>query len=158
MIKRKIENIKDVKEADLLYFEVTKEEVMNKHYKRLLESLKVLSQAGKHGREKLIIAFYGYDNDEREIYTIPEIRDFVKEIYERYSYIFYFLTSIDSNRTIIYACLNDCELFKQENSDKVTLRVIPNREIQKRVTTEMLKYGISQNDLLETKRILLTFV
>ena len=158
MIKRKIENIKDVKEADLLYFEVTKEEVMNKHYKRLLESLKVLSQAGKHGREKLIIAFYGYDNDEREIYTIPEIRDFVKEIYERYSYIFYFLTSIDSNRTIIYACLNDCELFKQENSNKVALRIIPNKAIQERTTIEMLKYGVGQDDLLETRRILFTLI
>ena len=79
MEKRKIENIKDVKEAELLYFEVTKEEVINRNYKRLLESLQVLSKAGKYSREKLMLVFYGYDNDEREIYTIPEIRDFRSE-------------------------------------------------------------------------------
>lgn len=158
MIKKKIETIRDVKEAELLYFEVTKKEVINKNYKRLLESLQVLRRAGKHGKEKLMIVFEGFDDDEREIYAIPEIRAFVKEIYERYSYIFYFLTNIDNNRTIIYACLNDYESYKEEKGDKVALRIIPNATIQERITTEMLKYGISQDDLLETRRILVTFI
>ena len=92
-----IKSVLQVKKAELLFYSVSKREVTNKDYKRIINSLDILKDAGKEAKSKLFLVFDGYDNDKREIYEIPEIRDFVKYIYDKYKYLFYFLTTLDNN-------------------------------------------------------------
>ena len=81
-----IESVEQVKKADLLLYAVSKKEVESKDVKRLIDSLEILKQAGKDAKGKLLLTFNEYDNDEREIYMIPEIRSFVKILWEKYKY------------------------------------------------------------------------
>ena len=103
----KIESIEQVKENDILFYAVSKREILNNDFNRIRKSLEILKEAGKDAKGKLFLTFDGYDNDKREIYMIPEIRNFVKNVWDDYKFLFYFLTSFDNNRAIIFACLND---------------------------------------------------
>lgn len=157
-IMSEIENVEDIKKASLILYSVSKNEILNKDYSRILYTMEQLNQSGKDGREKLMLTFDGYDNDEREIYMIPEIRDFVKYIYEQYNHLFYFLTTLEKNRALIWACINDIKAIKKENSKDVMLEITYNDEIKKQTIESMLKFGIIINDLDEIRKILLTFI
>ena len=108
----KIESIEQVKENDILFYAVSKREILNNDFNRIRKSLEILKEAGKDAKGKLFLTFDGYDNDKREIYMIPEIRNFVKNVWDDYKFLFYFLTSFDNNRAIIFACLNDFKAIK----------------------------------------------
>ena len=157
-IMSEIENVEDIKKASLILYSVSKNEILNKDHSRILYTMEQLNQSGKDGREKLMLTFDGYDNDEREIYMIPEIRDFVKYIYEQYNHLFYFLTTLEENRALIWACINDIKAIKKENSKDVMLEITYNDKIKKQTIESMLKFGTIINDLDEIRRILLTFI
>lgn len=152
-----IKNVLQVKKAELFFFSVSKKEVINKDYKRIINSLDILKEAGKEAKSKLFLVFDGYDNDKREIYEIPEIRDFVKYIYENYKYLFYFLTTLNNNRSIIYACISNLEIIHKRNSPIVGFRIIPNKKIMQEITNAMLEYG-TQIGETEMQREIFTFI
>ncbi len=56
--------------------------------KRLLESPEV----AKSYQERVEIAFHGYDSDSRELYEIPEVRNFVYSLDNEFPYWLYFLS------------------------------------------------------------------
>lgn len=153
-----IRNVEQVKNATILVYAVSKEEIINKKYTRLLNSLNILKLSGKHAKEKLMLTFDGYDDDKREIYMIPEVREYVKYIYEKYNYIFYFLTSLDNNRSIIYACINDFRSIQNKNENFTRLEIISNKETRNKTVDAMLQYGIDIGDIDDIKRILYTFM
>ena len=76
-----IENIKQVKENNIIFYAVSKQEIINKDFNRIRKTLRILKDAGKEAKGKLFLTFDGYENDKREIYMIPEIRSFVKNIW-----------------------------------------------------------------------------
>jgi hypothetical protein len=53
----------------------------------------------------LDIAFHGYDNDRRELFEIPEVRDFVSELDSQFPFWLYFLTRGGSGLQCIMLCL-----------------------------------------------------
>ena len=152
-----IKNVLQVKEANLFFFSVSKKEVTNKDYKRIINSLEILKEAGREAKRKLFLVFDGYNDDKREIYEIPEIRDFVKDIYNKYKYLFYFLTTLDNNRSIIYACINNIEIIHNNNNPIVKFRIILNKEIERETTNAMLEYG-TQIGETEMQREIFTFI
>ena len=152
-----IKNVSQVKKASLLVYSVSKREVMNKDYKRIISSLDILKKAGKESKRKLCLSFDGYDNDKREIYEIPEIREFVKYIYDNYKYLFYFLTLIDNNRNVIYACINDLEVIHRNDEYNVKYRIIPNQKIKQDTVNAMLEYAIQIGET-EMQEEIFTFI
>ncbi len=152
-----IKNVLQVKEANLFFFSVSKKEVTNKDYKRIINSLEILKEAGTEAKRKLFLVFDGYNDDKREIYEIPEIRDFVKDIYNKYKYLFYFLTTLDNNRSIIYACINNLEIIHNNNNPIVKFRIILNKEIERETANAMLEYG-TQIGETEMQREIFTFI
>ena len=127
-----IESIEQVKKANILLYSVSKREVINKDYARILKNLQILDFAGKEAKEKLMLTFDGYDSDRREIYMIPEIREFVKHIYDKYNYIFYFLTTLDNNRNVIYACINDFKSLQNKSNNITSLEIIFNQNTREK--------------------------
>ena len=84
-----IKPLEEMLKADLIVYSIDKEDLIRKRYTNFERILKVLQNAGKNSREKLMITFDGYDNDDREIYLIPEVREFVTYFYDKCNYLFY---------------------------------------------------------------------
>lgn len=58
----------------------------------MLSALLATPGAAREHFEKVDIAFYGYDDDTRELFEIPEVRNFVFKLDEAFPYWFYFLS------------------------------------------------------------------
>jgi hypothetical protein len=57
------------------------------------------------GRISLVID--GYNNDPRELFEIPEVRRFIKELDAMWPYWFFFLSQADDSIKVIESCLCD---------------------------------------------------
>ena len=105
-----------------------------------------------------MLTFNGFDDDKREIYEIKEIREYVKNIYKKYKYMFYFLTNIDNNRSVIFACLNDYYSEYNDTRKKVQLAIVCDEELRKEIIENTLDYGLLVDDKDETQILLFTFI
>lgn len=153
-----IENIQQVKKVGMFAYSVSKREIISKNFERLRKNLEVLKKAGKDAKGKLYLTFEGYEDDEREIYMIPEIRDFVKNIWEEYKYLFYFLTSFDNNKAIIFACINDFKAYQNNNTGITGLKIVYDEEVKLQTITAMTEFGITINDVDGARRELFKFI
>lgn len=156
IFEEELSDISQVENAELLIFNINKREVKNQDYSRILKALELLKKAGKSAKGKVLLTFDGYDKDSREIYMIPEIRAYIKHIYEKYKYFFYFLTTMDNNRSVILACLNDFQAIQNDNNG-VLLRIIPNDIRNNDITKAMKEYGkeIGEDDM---EKVIYTFI
>ena len=153
-----IKPLEEILNADLIVYSIGKEELIQKGYANFERILETLQKAGKDAREKLMITFDGYDNDDREIYLIPEVREFVKYFYDKCNYLFYFITHEAQNRGIIFACINDVKSYKEKGKNEVTLEIVFNEAIITKTINAILRYGESQDDLDETIKLLDSFI
>ena len=151
-----IKDVKQVKKTQMIFYAVSKNEIIRKNYRRILRTLELLKKSGKDAKGKLMLTFDGYNDDKREIYMISEIREFVKYIYTKYNFLFYFLTTLDNNRSIVYACINDYKAI--QNNNDVFLKIIYNEDIRIKTINSMLEYGKLIDDLEEMQRIIFTFI
>ena len=106
----------------------------------------------------MMLTFDGFDFDKREIYEIPEIREYVKNVWDKCKHIFYFLTALDNNRSIIFACLNNFECFSRIGDIRRQLHIIFDEEIKNETIDGMLKFGLKINDVEDVRRIIYTFI
>jgi hypothetical protein len=83
---------KHISEADFIHFSITKQEVKNMNLKRTRQVVKTFEDAGKQGKNKLIISFIGYEHTTKEIYEIKEIRKYAEKLFNEFPHIFYFLS------------------------------------------------------------------
>ena len=153
-----IASVEEVKKANIILYSVSKRELLNNDYTRIFNSLNILSESGKFARGKLMLTFNGFDDDKREIYEIKEIREYVRNIYKKYKYMFYFLTNLDNNRSVIFACLNDYFSEYNNKKTKVQLAIVCNEELRNEIIESTLDYGLLLDDVEETQRILFTFI
>ena len=158
VFKDGIQYSEGIKKTDLIVYSIHKEDLIERRFTKFENILEKLKLAGKDARGKLLLTFDGYDNDNREIYLIPEIRAFVKYFYDKCNYLFYFLTSLDNNRSIIFACINDCKSYKIKDKDEVTVEIIFNEKIMMQTVYAILKYGQLQDDLDDTIKLLDSFI
>ena len=154
----KIESIEQVKENDILFYAVSKREILNNDFNRIRKSLEILKEAGKDAKGKLFLTFDGYDNDKREIYMIPEIRNFVKNIWEKYKYLFYFLTPFDNNKAIIFACINDVKAYQNIKTGITNLEIVYNEKIKLETIKSTEDFGRLIGDLDGARRELFKFI
>ncbi len=153
-----IENIQQVKNMTMFVYSVSKREVINNDFERIRKNLEILTKAGKDAKGKLFLTFGGYEDDEREIYMIPEIRNFVKNIWEEYKYLFYFLTPFDNNKAIIFACINDVKTCQNINTGIMSLEIIYNEKIKLQTIKETEDFGRQIGDLDGARRELFKFI
>ena len=72
--------------------------------------------------EQLDIAFHGYDNDQRELFEIPEVRDFVNWLDDQFPFWLFFLTKKGLGLQCIMLCLMPPHL-----TDEARKTVLPRR-------------------------------
>lgn len=153
-----IENIQQVKNVEMFVYSVSKREIMNNDFERIRKNLETLTKAGKDAKGKLFLTFGGYEDDKREIYMIPEIRNFVKKIWEDYKYLFYFLTAFDNNRAIIFACINDVKSYQKINTGIIGLEIIYDEKVKSQTITATENFGRQIGDLDGARRELFKFI
>lgn len=62
-------------------------------------------QAVERHRGRVELAFSGYSNDPRELYDIPEVRNFCAELDDAFPYWFYFVSTESVTLGVIACCL-----------------------------------------------------
>jgi len=155
---KEIKSPDEVRKLDMIFYPISKDEIINKDYTRILKTLEILKKAGKDAKGKLWLTFDGYENDPREIYEIDEIRDFVRYIYNQYNFIFYFLTHLDNNRAVIFACINDFRSSKKNGEPNVNLEIIFDENIKQKTVNAIVNYGYKVNDLDGARRVIYSFI
>lgn len=90
-IREGIVKSNEIKNGDVIIIQVTKNEVkMNATY-RLEQQINELKKIGTNAKNILAISFLGYDFDEREVYEIPEVQDYLKTLINNVPELFYFI-------------------------------------------------------------------
>ena len=59
----------------------------------------------EHYRKNVDLAFFGFSNEPRELYEIPEVRNFCSKLDEAFPYWFYFLSTDGETLKVIASCL-----------------------------------------------------
>lgn len=57
--------------------------------------------------DSLLFAVSGYDEDARELYCIPEVRKFYRQLHQQWPWWAFFLSHAEANLAIPYLCLLD---------------------------------------------------
>ncbi len=125
----------DMNFFDLIIHSVNKSEVIHKDTNALNQILKSLRKDLIKSYCKTMIIFDGYDNDQREIYEIREIRDYVRKLFDENNDLFYFITKMGSLNKVILACISDFQQIKAIGREDV----IVGYEVSKEIKEKMLR-------------------
>lgn len=94
-------------EPDLLYIVVSKQDVLSGNTLSTIEVLKTLTRSPEDAlrwRERVEIAFDGYNDSQWELFEIPEIRDFVYQLDEAFPFWLFFLSKARFGLQCIMLC------------------------------------------------------
>jgi len=72
---------------------------------KVLESLLYDAETVRMFQGQVGMSFHGYDSDPRELYQIPEVRQFLAALDSKFPYWFYFLSTNDDVLKMIALCL-----------------------------------------------------
>lgn len=98
----------EIKELDFSAFEGFMEGVANDGY--------------KNREDTLIFAVNGYDEDERELYDILEVRKYFRELLKKHPYIFYYLEEETWQLPYLCGCVNIAYIEQVEGDKQVAFR------------------------------------
>lgn len=113
----------DMNFFDFIIHSVTKKEVLKKDIFALNQILKSLRDDLSKSYGKIMVIFDGYDNDQREIYEIQEIREYVKKLFNENNDLFYFITKMGSLNKVILACISDFQQIKTKGRTRCNCRI-----------------------------------
>ncbi|ODM26931.1 hypothetical protein A7W90_12315 [Clostridium sp. Bc-iso-3] len=140
-----------IMDGDGIHLAITKHEVRSMNLNRVRQILKTFEDAGKHGRNKLMISFLGYEYSLKEVYEIEEIRNYVNILFNEFPHIFYFLSDINGSRTVFLLCL--CNKIKTKKTSPLSVNVFAASpgHLTRRIIDGILDYGAK---IGESKEIL----
>lgn len=131
---------KDMNFFDLIIHSVNKSEVIHKDTNALNQILKSLRKDLIKSYCKTMIIFDGYDNDQREIYEIREIRDYVRKLFDENNDLFYFITKMGSLNKVILACISDFQQIKTKGREDVIVGYKVSKEVKEKILNALLMY------------------
>ena len=111
---------------DVLSVVVDRKDVEELNFDRTLTVLRSLLQDREtvvNFRRRLDIAFFGYDNDSRELYEIDDVRNFIAQLDKKFPFWFYFLNLQSGTLVLILLSLckysiNSDGLFAMDQADQ----------------------------------------
>jgi hypothetical protein len=87
VIDRKQVDVCDIRDIDQTFYFLTEDAIL-----------------GRHFREKVDISFSGYDNRAEELWEIPEVRNYIQEIDNKYPYWLYFMSKNRQGLHVVLKC------------------------------------------------------
>lgn len=139
----------DLSNYTQVMYSISKETIINKDITKVNELLKELRKDVKTNCNKLIMLFDGYDYDNREIYEIEEIREFVKKVFAENEDLFYFVSPLNHNCNIILACISDFEQIKVKGSIRVLVKNNPNIILRNKIINGISKCCNGNIDMIK---------
>jgi len=141
---------------DILIFTLNKYEVSNGIFHRLDHIMDILNRQGKNAFQILGLSFE-YDDDPREIWDIPEVVRYIKQILEKYPYFFYFYFDISTKAVSAFLyCLSGARTVQtRADMGKVQLAVDTYKVLdlaKKYILGEIEEYGRKNDDYIRSKR------
>lgn len=122
----------NAKDYDTIWIQVQRIEIergLFRPFQRIFERLSATREAILGARNKVEVSVSGYDDDSRELFQIPEVRQWVTSMVEATKYLAYFLQLGPEARAIhlIIACVCEAEVVgwgrKPEHARKLELRL-----------------------------------
>ena len=114
----------EIKRLDFSTFEMFMEDVANDGY--------------KNREDTLIFAINGYDEDERELYDILEVRKYFRELLKKHPYIFYYLEEEMWQLPYLCGCVNIAYIEQAEGEKQVAFR--KDNEFIRNIMNETIDY------------------
>lgn len=99
----------------MIPYQFSKEEIQSRNFDNIDTILNVVGQVGKGASESVLLGCTGYDDTPEALYDIPEVRNYIQEIFERYPHILYFLYKNDGASFWIDACMGSTHSFNLKN-------------------------------------------
>lgn len=116
-----------------IVYSISQEKIINKDITNINRILKKLRKDVENSCGKLAILFEGYDFDNREIYEINEIREYITKVFSENEDLFYYLTSFDRNCNVILACISDYKQIKRKDAIIVFVKNNPDIILKNRI-------------------------
>jgi hypothetical protein len=109
---------------DKIVFEFSKREVLQRDYERFLSMFRFQSlpkgEKLKAWQGRLVLCVTGFEEDSREFYDIPEVRNFFFTLHQTWPFSLFFCDlTHDSLKLITLCCLEKVSTVKVDGSDKV---------------------------------------
>ena len=98
---------------------VDRETVEQGRVQPILDLLARVEKRKHRGHQTVNFGFFGYDDDPRAIYQIPEIRNWVGRIFKNKPHLFYFITNKVGSMEDIFKCICEIEVVEAW-TDKLT--------------------------------------
>ena len=100
-------------EPDFIDLVASRSDVEATNTEEMLRSLNKINSSRDNAlrfRGAVDIAVHGYDDDDRELFEIPEVRRYYKLLTEQFPYFFFFLNLHQPTLKVIAFCLCDAHL------------------------------------------------
>lgn len=121
--------------SDLICYQFSRDRVVAGNAKDFLSrfgynSLPMRKQL-KGMMNSLALMIEGYDDDPREIYAIPEVRAFYKQLWQRWPYWLYFCNLDTENlMMMVMCCLDSLDALKVQGQPQVHVQINPLEVVQ----------------------------
>ncbi|TWO69135.1 hypothetical protein FN976_20590 [Caenimonas sedimenti] len=96
----------------ILCFQLQRAEIERRSTKRALRWLKGLSsnrESAWANRNTMALQVFGYDSDERELWQIPEVCQFMQDLHRKWKYWFFFASHEVPTLSVLEACILGAE-------------------------------------------------
>lgn len=170
----------DIKEAldqgakPMIMYYITKEEVLTLNTNNLDKIFNTVKQFGKRCKQCVAIFCSGYDDVPDELFEIMELRKYIRHLFDKHPYMFYYLTTELGIEQWLLACLfdfetafhgeklNDKEIWERYGMDfdaipKMGLKLINNENMLQRILKGIIVHGKSKKDAIGSKRIAIEY-
>lgn len=158
----------------MVMYHISKEEVVNLDTKPIDNLFNTLKRIGKGVRQCVVITCGGYDHLSEELFEIIEVRKFVKKVFEKHPYIFYYLNTEFETETWFLSCLfdfetlhfgeklNSYEIFKKYGLDlnstpKLEVHLIDNDNLLPKLLKAIVIHAKNNKDSIGGKKVAIEY-
>lgn len=140
-----------LRNSSVIVHNILKSEVEKKDFKNTEYLFQRLQTIKTDAKGKILILFAGYDDNPEEIYSILEIRSFMKDLFNKHPYMFYYITQLDATYRTLFFCLCDVNVIAPVNQNTIKEVVFDSKNISR------VRISFSVPDEIATKLINKTF-
>ncbi|URJ76384.1 hypothetical protein MF621_004091 (plasmid) [Bacillus velezensis] len=153
---------------------LSKREVVEKDFLQIDEALSVFSKIGKPLRGCLAITCGGYDDITDELFEIMEVREYVREVFNKHPHIFYYInTEMDTHKWLIESLvdvetyfvgekLTDRQIYERYGKDfesipQVMSSLNDSEGLLPRLLKGIIRHGKRNKDAMGSKKVALMY-
>lgn len=130
--------MEQIKSYKYLGFYILKEEIENKNLNRVKKFIQHIQQFGSESKNKIFLTVKGYANIPDELYTIAEVREYMKLLHIEFPYLLYFLN--DYSAQVYLFCLLNIIAHNQQIS------INPTQPLGNEIDKAVKEYALSVKD------------